>query len=56
MACQGTVLIFLPGRVVSLLAAIKLLNPWKWDKYGGGFIFLLSNLLLELGETCELFI
>lgn len=39
-ACQGTALIFLPGRVVSLLAAIKLLNPGKLHEYGGLFSFL----------------
>lgn len=40
MACQGAVLIFLPGRVVSLLATVRLMNPWKWHKYGGLFSIL----------------
>lgn len=58
MACQGAALIFLPGRVVSLLASVRLMNPWKWHKYGagGGGIFYLINFVLKLGEKCEIFI
>jgi len=56
MVCQGTVLIFLPGRVISLLATIKLLNHWKWHKYGGSFSFwpiLFRNLVKNVRSSFE---